>query len=379
MSLNTTTRTLQNQVHSAAERADGPVALFAVRELRSSECYFKTIPSTSRKSRPYSTMSAVAPSGFVGSEGHIASIINGIARSDQTKYLSHPTIHTMRVNKCRRIILVDDLIGSGNRIVQFIDSMWQSKTISSWTSLQYIKFNVVVYAATSQGKHSVETSNHSPSVSSYIECPTFPGLPWSRARRQRIHKLVKKYSDRIQAKSTMYWGYQNTFSSLIFEHSCPNNVPAILWARAAKGKTWNPLFINRSVDTQLQSCFPNEIARRDPISVLVDAGQQRLAGTSLQTISGDKGKTIIVFLALIAKGQRRNEALSYALGVSNRDLESIVTRCVQSGWITSSRRITVRGVGELAHARQSGLSNAKIDARGDECYHPRVLRAANRD
>ena len=379
VSLNETTRMLKRLVHSAAATADGPVALFAVRELRSPECYFEAIPSTPTKSRPYSTMSAVAPSGFVGSEGHIASIITGIAKSDQTKYLNHPTIRTMRVNKCRKIILMDDLVGSGNRILQFINSMWQCKTIRSWVSLKYIKFNVVVYAATSQGRRHLETCDHIPSVLSYIECPTFPTLPWSRQRRQRLHKIIENYSTNINAKPTMYWGYKETCSSLVFEHSCPNNVPAILWSSAMTGKTWNPLFVNRSIGANIQSCFPEEIARKDPISVLIDAGQKRLASTRLQAVSEERSKDILVLLALVAKGQRRNEALSYALGISNRDLESIVTQCVASGWMTLSRRITARGVAELAHARKSGLSDATIDIRGDDCYHPRVLRAANLD
>ena len=379
VSLNKTTRRLKRLVDSAAATADGPVALYAVRELRSPGCYFKAIPGTPTKSRPYSTMSAVAPSGFVGSEGHIASIITGIAKSDQIKYLNHPTIRTMRVNKCRRIILMDDLVGSGNRILQFINSMWKCKTIRSWVSLKYIEFNVVVYAATSRGRTCLEDDSRISSVLSDIECPTFPTLPWSRVRRQRLHKIIEKYSVNINARPTMYWGYKETCSSLVFEHSCPNNVPAILWSSAAIGKTWNPLFVNRSIDSNIQSCFPVEIARRDPISVLIDAGQTRLASTRLQAVSEKRSKDILVLLALIAKGRRRNEALSYALGISNRDLESIVAQCVAAGWITLSRRITARGVAELAHARKSGLTDSGIDIRGDDCYHPQVLRAANLD
>lgn len=50
----------------------------------------------------------------------------------------------------------------------------------------------------------------------------------------------------------MWAGYAGGGGAIVFQHSCPNNAPAILWAR---GGRFRPLFPNRGIPTELQGCF----------------------------------------------------------------------------------------------------------------------------
>jgi hypothetical protein len=107
----------------------GEYAAFAVRELRPAELidlpggnYLGSLDD--KKFRPR----AVGPGG-VGSEGRIAQLIRNLAR--QHIVLDHPSIRAMTTRKIRHIILVDDFIGSGDRVATFLSHICKHPTIRS--------------------------------------------------------------------------------------------------------------------------------------------------------------------------------------------------------------------------------------------------------
>jgi hypothetical protein len=165
-------------------------------------------------------------------------------------------------------------------------------------------------------------------------------------------------------------------AALIFEHGSPNNAPAILWAPPNRRKFWKPLFPDRTVLSPEASSFPPEIARRDPVSVLLDVGQKRLALSGSLSRRGQIGATVLVVLGLVAKGVRKASALGYATGLSSVDCARILNRCVHWGFITRSCRITTTGLAELRYARSIDPTKSGIPLKGDEDYYPKKLRRA---
>lgn len=372
VSLSYFSRTVHRLVEKEANSCDGPVALFAIREVDKGVSYFQQAAVASPLSN---SVNALTEGADIGSEGHIVSILRQIVTSNPTTFLNHPTVAEMRRRECRTIIVVDDLIGSGHRARKFIDAIWLDRTIRSWWSLGYISIRVIAFSSTMRGERNVTKAKCTPAVIVEQVCPTYPELPWPKHKRDSVEELCKTYGHRT-LKPNMAMGYKKLMVSMVFEHGCPNNAPSILWARPARNKTWKPLFPQRSVLEETQSVFPPEIVRRDPISVLIDAGQNRLARTGLSQMGNIASIQAFTFLALLAKGRRRNEALTFASGLSNHEVERLLDKYIAWGLVTPSRRITKSGLEELEHARRLFSKKLDVAPLGEESYYPRKLREA---
>ena len=372
VSLSNFGRSVHRLVDTAANSLNGPVALFAIREVNNRISYFQQTTVRSTRSR---SVTALARGADIGSEGHVVSILRQVAKSNPDKFLNHPTVAEMRRRKCRAILVVDDLIGSGQRARRFVDAIWLDRTIRSWWSLGYISVRVLAFSSTGRGERNVTNARCRPSVIVEQSCPTYPQLPWPKHKRDKIAALCNSYGSHT-SKPTMAMGYGRSMVSMVFEHGCPNNAPSILWAGPARGMTWKPLFPQRSVLEETKSVFPPEIARRDPISVLIDAGQERLARTGLRQLGDTTSRQTISVLALLAKGRRRNEALTFASGLSNPEVERLLEKYIAWGLVTPSRRITKSGLEELEHARRVYREDIDVAAVGKESYYPKRLREA---
>ena len=131
------------------------------------------------------------------------------------------------------------------------------------------------------------------------------------------------------------------------------------------------------------------VVRRDPISVLLDAGQARLAKTGLRRIGHVGSRQAFALLhALLAKGRRRNEALTFACAIFKRSSRSPVDRplrydlrrprllqkYVAWGFVTPKRRITQAGLDELEHARRFLQQSVDVAPLSKESYYPTELR-----
>lgn len=373
VSLSSFSRTIDGMVRETANTNENPAALFAVREVHGDRSYFSQATARRRRREKAGTVEPVGRTADIGSEGHVATQLRNIAKTAPSKYLNHPTVVTMRDQKCRTIIVVDDIVGSGRRTRGFLDAMWLDRTIRSWSSFGLIRFLVVAFAGTEGGIRYVKQAKCQPETLVYRDCPTYPNLPWPGSRRSEIIDLCKKYASQT-SRPELALGFGGTMASLVFEHGCPNNAPAIIWAPAGKASNWEPLFPSRSVMPEQQSIFPLEIVRRDPISVLIDAGQLRLAETEFQRTGRVNSKQTLMIIALIAKGVRRNEALAFATGLSNASLETVVHKCIGWGLITPTRRITAAGRAELDHARRTRRLVPRVPVLRSDSYFPRMLR-----
>jgi hypothetical protein len=169
-------------------------------------------------------------------------------------------------------------------------------------------------------------------------------------------------------------GYDMTATALVFEHGCPDNCPAILWAPQTPSAPWQPLFPQRSVLPAEASAFPPEITRRSAGLLLIKAGQKRLAMSKSLTKKWPIGPAIILVIALAAKGIRTRAALSHATGLSAADCTKLLDRCVQLGFLSPMLKITPSGSAELAYAKEFTDDPKKVPSRGSDSYYPQRLR-----
>jgi hypothetical protein len=367
-------RSIDQLIRLRASEIKGPIALYAVRETAGQVEPFslRKKPGQPHRGTRRNTIDALGRGADVGSEARVAATIRNIAKSEPTKFLNHPTIEAMRRARCHAIFVVDDFIGSGKRTRQFIDALWADRSLRSWWSLKRITIVAIAYTGSSRGIRHVLRARCHPTCSIDRGCPTFYNLPWKRTLIKRAISLCNRYGS-YTSKPGLALGYGNTMAALVFEHGAPNNSPAILWAPETQEANWKPLFPSRTVLPEEKSAFPPELVRRDPISVLLDVGQARLA-QAISTRPGEIDETTLTVLAFAQKGVRTTEALSFATGLSQKECAAILAKCIAWSLLTPTVRLTRAGVSELQVARRVGRLKTDIATRGEEDYYPKSLR-----
>lgn len=374
-------RNLLQQLENLASSIEGNVGLYAIRELKFFEDahgmktsvipFFSQATSVDGKS-----VNALSDTADQGSEAIVANIIRQLCKTNPEKYLNHPTKEELRNKKCDAIIFVDDFIGSGGRVSEFLQSFWFEPTIVSWLSGKQLKgLHVVAYSGTEDGVVYVSRHKSKPTVHLYRDAPTFEDLFWPETKQKQARNLCEKYG-RIANKKrkNMWFGYKEGMATMVFEHGCPNNTPAMLWEPDFSGSGWIGLFPNRTVPSEVMSVFPKEIVGGDPIQILENFGQQKLAKSGALLRRGITGQVILVMLGLIARGTRKRTTLSFATGLNIKECERVIAKCIDWGFISAQKRITPRGLAELNAARKSRKVVFAPLERGSDYYYPRQLR-----
>lgn len=377
-------RNLIIKIAKVVEEIAGPVALFAVREMAEQKEVLKgkTYPQVVSVATPYYeqvrlcddgvSVSPLSATADIGSEGRIAALIRQFCKRDPKKFLNHPTLEKLRVSKCDAIICIDDFIGTGGRSHEFLDTLWQERTIVSWHSSKHIEFHVIAYSGIEDGIEWTRQHKSTPSVHIYRDAPTFYSLPWSKDRKEAVFELCKRYGKKAnKRRGHMWWGYKKAMSSMVFEHGCPNNAPAIL---VEENNEWTGLFPDRTIADTTLSIFPHEIPQKANIKILEGVGQKKLANSAELIKNGDEGQIFIIILALIAKGKKKRSTLGFATGLNNDDCDAYLSKCIEWGFVSPQKRITPTGLAELKSAKRIGMVKSDRTTKGSDYYYPQQLR-----
>ena len=363
-------RELRPRILAEAEAVDGPVALYATREVESGSDYFAVMANPAK---PLEPLDAVGRGPDLGSEARIATIIRNLSRTAPQKLLSHPSLEKLRQTRAKAIFCIDDIVGSGRRTATFLSSIWRSATVKSWHSRHQVRLGAIAYTGTESGVSRLQKLKFDPLLSIIRDCPTYDRLPWRDDISEAIRSLCDRYG-RLTSRPTMRLGYRESMAALVFEHGCPNNTPAILWAPTTKKRSWTPLFPSSVVLPDLASAFPPDITARNPIDIL----NSLVPEESLIPLSvGDGtplGFTTVAVLSYVASGVRSRSALSFATGYNARECTALLDRCIMRGYLTATLRLTAAGRAEL---RAAGRPNARMNGvppRGDDAYYPKQLR-----
>lgn len=370
-------RNLTSTIEKVSDAYRGAVSFFSVRELERHfkenyygydiRPFYEQASSSDGKS-----VNAFGSSSDVGSEARIAHIIRQLCKSKSKKYLNHPTLERMRETRCDAIVFVDDFIGSGNRVNDFLTSFWKERSVVSWLSGKQVKFHVIAYSGMEKGISRVENHRSKPNVTIYRDAPTFRDLCWGPKKMKSVENLFIKYAKKGGLKIGMRLGYEDGMASIVFEHGCPNNVPAVLWGD--NDVRWSGLFPERAILPETASVFPSELVAGDASAILSQIKQEKMIRSGLLSRRGEAGRIFLMALALMAKGQRKRSTLSYATGLSVEDCERLIIKCIKWDFITDQRRLTPRGYAELNAAKKWKDKSFKSLDKGTDYYYPRQLR-----
>lgn len=298
-------------------------------------------------------------------------MIRSLQRAYPNKIISHPDLEDIRALRPRAIVLIDDFIGSGKRSLDFINSMWICKTMKSWISLKYLNITVLTYSGTYPGLVSIQLHPAHPKVIVDRYCPSLSDLPWSSPVFQDVKNLCERYGHRINQKRFAL-GFRKSMGTMVFEHGCPNNAPAILWYD--EPGIWNALFPMKTVTATEKAFFPSEIEPPPAEEILTEIGEKKLAHPGVLSRVGPAGRQVILILGLLSKGVKSLPALSFATGLSASGVAEILTRCMTWNFINKQLRLTRIGYSELRYARSCSKSDFPLPDWSEESYHPRQLR-----
>ncbi len=120
---------LREQILREAERINGPIALYAERELRHRlgvpHRLFKEATGKVKRAygvgpQPVKSTKAYQPE--VGSEGLVAQLITDLCRQFPKRFLNHPGPNKLRETRARAFWVLTDLVGSGKRAYDYLSS-----------------------------------------------------------------------------------------------------------------------------------------------------------------------------------------------------------------------------------------------------------------
>lgn len=296
-------------------------AIYAVRKLESSNLDFWT-PTQTAVDRPSQTL---------GSEDLVYSIISNAVRGNEL-LLDHPSVEELLKNKIHRIIFIDDSIGSGDRVSEFINAFLKDKTIMSWWSYGFLRIKIISFARTYQSKNNIlekiRGSDHFDRKFRKSEKIEFVGKivydkNWMKSRwGGKYTSILDLCRETTQIHPFVQQGYGEVMGNLIFYHSVPDNIPGMFWA---DGDDWVPLFKNRAIPAWMLPFFDAE----QKISV---------PQFSMEKVDID----LFLLLSAIKSGVKSLVTLSLRLNCDIKITQALILRAETANLI-SNGRLTERG------------------------------------
>ena len=304
---------------------DNLSALYSVRKLESSNLTFWNDDG----------VPVLRSEQSLGSEDFVYSLISNIVRANSDKFLEHPSLEFLREKKVRNYILIDDSIGTGDRVSDFINAMLKNPTFLSWWNYGWINITVISFSRTEASKknitNKIKGSNHSirkyPTSSKinlkskYVYDEKGYDSRWGVDYRE----IIRLCEEQHQISIFYCLGYGKVFSNLIFSHSVPDNIPGVLWVN---GDGWKPLMPERAL--------PNWLIN------LLNSGSTNLTN-SLYPLSPE----LFQLLKLISIGLRRNSSISIRLNLDSSYVNGLIEHAINIGLITSEVRLTKLGRDKL--------------------------------
>lgn len=302
----------------------------------------------------------------VGSEGVIAQQLTQLCTRDPRRFLLHPSAEQVRTRRVRHMVIVTDFVGSGNRIRRMLASLWQVHSVRSWHSGKFVRTWVVCYSGTPTGLANVQGHPSSPQVVQVLPCPTIDNA-FNSLHSAALKDLCYLYGQ-FHIRPL---GYGDVVALIAFEHSCPNNAPAVfIEASASHTAPWQPMFEKRSTIklARAASRAPkhlNTLALESlKYSAIATAPAYRNASTEM--------RNIILLLAALSRRHRHTTDLVSILSLSLWELSDALSQATELGLVDTHRRLTKVGLQQI---RTLVLNGTPVAPSPKNYYYPTVLRA----
>ncbi|MDO8926522.1 MAG: hypothetical protein Q7U94_06385 [Sideroxyarcus sp.] len=305
----------------------------------------------------------------IGSEGIVASVLSQLCRQNRKKFVLHPSANEIRKRRVDHFVIVTDFIGSGKRALRMLESLWRVRSIRSWHSGGLIKFSVLSYSGTAEGVKKIRKHQSNPNVRMVCKCPTLNNS-FKGDELQAITDICRNHSP----DPSEPLGYKDTAALIAFEHSCPNNVPAIFHkSKDSRRNPWHPLFPSR---------VTTHFARSQPKLTETQLDKTALDVLKLPSIATSKAFQrstpeqcrVVVVLAALSKGYRDLDELVTVTGRRLWEISSAISKAQDEKLVDHNGRPTQQGFALLKRLNRVKRP-AEIAEKSKKYYYPTSLRA----
>ncbi len=310
------------------------------------------------------------------SSGRIGHVLKNLERKLPGLIEVSPRTISMSNKKVRNIIFVDDFIGTGTRFVKF----WRkdvNKSIKSWVSGGFCKVWLISYATHAKGTKKICTNISAFNPKRIISNYRYRSSPLFK---NKIFKNLALIYGSKTDKPSASLGYGSIATPIIFQHGCPNNAPAILWA-GSKNKSlesrWAPLFSDRSIATSLYQLFEVNVSFQTFPELLWANREKKLALKFCEKYNSEKkAKVYVLILALVKKKYSEEQLLEILSPIGINEATKAIKLLQKHKLIDSYFKLTVFGNDILEKNKKS--KNVYKD-KDFEYYYPTRFLGSRRD
>jgi hypothetical protein len=272
-----------------------------------------------------------------------------------------PSRTILRDRKVSRIVLIDDIAGSGDQATAYLDAWWRDRTVRSWSSLKYVSVHYVAITICSSARRRIEEHPLVDAVHTAEPPWDLVTAPWSDAERDDVKELCLQYA----AQRSLAFGYGGVAGLCVLHHTVPNTLPAVLTQRRGRAnRSWTPMFAHSLSAEQLQlgDYWPLVVSR------VGAASSPRLTAA---TPSAQQAILVEVLVAL-RDGFRTELALATLLRVSLAEAMRYRQLVLELGLADVEGRLTDRGREEVRSLRRARIRPVPPPP-SSEPYYPTSL------
>lgn len=273
------------------------------------------------------------------SSDKIGYLIENIARQYSRYIVVTPTLASMRAERIKRIVLVDDGIGSGRRVVQFLKSDI-FKSIRSWISYKKCSVEILSYFLYEIGKDYIQKKTKI--ISNFVS-NLYIDKDNSVFQKEIINILLKYGKKTLKRCAAL--GYRNVNGFLVFEHGIPNSIPSIFWSDGVNN-SWKALFPKRGISRTLIKYFIDKSSLQVNVNAIADLGKYRLAINLLEQIENKRisreNIDHLTILSLLQRGIARENFGKYIV-MGTQYQNDIFNKLYKWEYIDKNDKITALG------------------------------------
>lgn len=288
------------------------------------------------------------------SSDHVGYILENIVRTNNRYLTINPTIKQLKSEKISKIVLVDDGINSGHRIINFMKNDI-FKFIRSSYSYKLCSIEVLSFFAYKTGIDYIKSKTKI--VSNFINKIYINNKTCFNNSKYKV--LFEKYSEKI-TKKKIPLGFENTNGNIIFEHGIPNSLPPIFWDYG-KRKSWIPLFPNRGISIELVQYFKNHSINQ--VESIADSGNLDLALNLFEQIENKKisreNTDLITVLFFLNRGVLLKNITNYVT-LDNDEITTILKNLKEWNFIEDNYTVTDFGKEILKHYSNTSQNQQKV-------------------
>nr|WP_146593623.1 hypothetical protein [Novipirellula galeiformis] len=263
------------------------------------------------------------------------SVVANYLKKNAHTVLDHPGIETIRSKRIKKIVLLDDSMGSGDRVAGFIERMMNHKSFLSLWSYGKVRIEVLSYARTFESETRVLDSligsvHHKRVYPAHTKIRFHGHIAYKRNNYSQrwghgFRRILDLCDTVKKVRRDRRRGYGETIANVVFYHSVPNNIPGVFWFDSPR---WNALFPRRTfpswLDELLEGKTPTRQLRDDSDDVRAES-------------------ELLMILSAVQRGVRNEYSIAWNIGLDRKVVANLMLTLRSRGLLTIKNRLTNAG------------------------------------